>query len=424
MTTAEDSAWAPDVLVSVCLMCVSFAVSMLVAFWLLDARGIVQLDVWFHLDTDDLLVPTEFSELVRHPNLGLFVRRPVLLARRVLSELGVGTDVPLQTHYWLMLLVAPGAGALRTLAAYRSLTALTNSTLLAVVLCLLDISAFATVAVGGVPESYPLTAACLAGLYWLLVIDGTKRGPMRWGWWVALGTVAVGITSTNAMPLSWLVGSVLLIRGTSLPRAIYETGVLVATVLLCTVALLVASALLLGEPLGDRIDPSTEKYMRQGGVANTAVEVAWAMGHTFIAPLGRPMPGAHSAFDNPDHDYVLLVPTPSIPAFPGLWRVLLPAAALAFGVAGYLRHGASRVWALPALAVVASNFVLHLMFGHHYFMYAMHWTFSMIWLMAGVAFLPGRTRIVGTAVLVLLLVATAVNSEVVIARLLAQLEAA
>jgi hypothetical protein len=418
-----ESTWTPDRLVAIPLMCVSLAVAVIVGFELLDARGIIQLDVWFHLDTDDLLIPTEFSELIRHPNLGLFVRRPVLLAARVLGWLGVGTGAPLQLFYWLILLVAPAAAAIRTLAAYRALWWLTRSVALASMLCLLDISAFASVAIGSVPESYPLSAACLAGSYWLLVTD-VQRPAVRWVWWLTLGTLAVGITVTNIVPYAIFVGSLLLIRGVRLARVIYLTTAALAAVVGATIALVLASALLIGEPLGDRIDPSTEKYMGSSTMGDAAMEIGWAMAYTFITPRAQRAASGHTASDNPDHDYVLLLPTASIRTIRDWWRVLIPSVALALGVAGFLQGGRHAIWALPAALILAGNLGLHLLFGHHFFMYAMHWTFSLVWLMSGVAFLPGRMRLVGAIVVALLLLATAVNSGIVMQQLVAQLRAA
>jgi hypothetical protein len=415
--------WSIDDVAAILLMCLSFASAWIVANALVDSRGIVQLDVWFHLDTDDLMLMGEFSELLRHPNLGLFVRRPVALLTHLLGWLGVGDDAPIQLlYYWLMLLVAPAAGALRTLASYRSLRSLTGSSWLSCLFCLLDIGAFATVAVGGVPESYPLTAACLAGLYWLFVTDA-GRGRLRWGRWIGLGALAVGITSTNVMPFAILVASALLASGFPLGGVLARGAACVLAVLGLTVASLLASAVLIGEPLSARIDPSTERYTRESITASAAKEVAWAMANTFMAPYPVHGPTHHTAVDNPDHDFIVLMPTVPVGDLSRWWRGLLPLMALVLGAAGFIR-GSRVPWLLPAAAIVFGNAILHVFFGHQYFMYAMHWTFSMVWIMAGAAFLPRRMRTVALSVVLTLTLATAVSSIVLMKLLLAELRAA
>lgn len=411
--------WPADIAIAVLLMCVSFAVNWIVGVALFDARVSGQRDVWFQLDADDFFAH-RFTNLFRHPNIGLFLGAPLTAVADVLGFLGVRGDAPDDVQYWLMLGLAPAANAVRTLAAFRALRPLTGDLALTVMLCLLDIAAFSTVALGSMPESFPVSAMAITALYWLF---SAARGgePMRWGRWIALGTFAAGVTQSNLMPLAILVGATLLARGAGARRVVVTTTAVVLAVVALTAVLAVGTSLVTGQPLSERLDADTERFFRAAPTRPVVTEVALAMGHTFVAPPPVPVPGSEPPSANPDYDFQLLLPTAAPDSLVAGWREGLTVLLLALGTTGFLRRRHTALWLLPGAALVAANFVLHLFFGHHFFIYSLHWTFSMVWIMAGVAFLPRPFRTAAVTAVGVFLVVTAVNSAILMRDLLAYL---
>jgi hypothetical protein len=196
----------------------------------------------------------------------------------------------------------------------------------------------------------------------------------------------------------------------------------VTVVVALTAAIAVATSLVTGQPLEERIDSSTGRFLRATPTRADTTELVLAMAHTFLAPMAAPAPGTEPPVSNPDYDFQLLLPT-SLPASAlGWWGEALTLLLLGLGAAGYLRSGKTLLL-LPAAAVIAANFVLHLFYGHHYFLYSLHWAFSMVWVIAGVAFLPARARTTGVVAAAMFCLVTAVNSAVLVQRLLAYLRA-
>jgi hypothetical protein len=409
-----------DCAITIALMCLSFAMAATIGFALLDARAIMQLDVWFQSDPDDFLIH-RFRDLVRHPNVGLFFGISLSAVRRALRVAGIGVAEALPMQQWLMMLVAPAASAVRTLAAYRALGHLIGSRPLAILLTLLDVAAFATVALASVPESFGPTAASLTALYWLLISDASGER-VRWWPWIAVGAFAAGVTLSNLAPFAILLGAMLLARKVRPSRIVLVTGAAVLAVLALTAALAVGTSLITGQPLEERIDTSTGRFIHTATTSSGTTELVLAMSHTFLAPLARPAPGNEPPSVNPDYDFQLLLPT-TVPVGTGWWREAFTALVLGLGVAGYLHNRQRTIWLLPAAGVLASNFALHLFYGHHYFLYSLHWAFSMVWIIAGVAFLPGRVRTAAVAGVALFFLVTAASSVALMQQLLAYLRA-
>ncbi len=62
------------------------------------------------------------------------------------------------------------------------------------------------------------------------------------------------------------------------------------------------------------------------------------------------------------------------------------------------------------VTIVGLNYAIHLLYGDHYLVYALHWQTSLLFVMAGVALLPQRARFAGQLALAGFAVITAVNS--------------
>jgi hypothetical protein len=224
------------------------------------------------------------------------------------------------------------------------------------------------------------------------------------------------------MSFAILLGVTLIARRERLWRIVLGTMAAVVAVLALTAAIAVGTSLATGQPLEQRIDSSTGRFLRVMPTPADTTELVLAMAHTFLAPMAEPAPGSEPPVNNPDYAFQLLLPTAPPAGVLGWWREALTLLLLSLGAAGYSSSG-KTVLLLPAAAIVAANFVLHLLYGHHYFLYSLHWMFSMVWILAGIAFLPGRARTAGVVAVATFCMVTAINSAVLMQRLLAYLRA-
>ena len=103
------------------------------------------------------------------------------------------------------------------------------------------------------------------------------------------------------------------------------------------------------------------------------------------------------------------------------WRALLTAGMIGMGVIGYWKGKQLTAMAAPAVATVVGHAMLFLIYGHHFFLYGLHWAFSLTWLIAGLAFLPPRHRPYSIGLLSLFVVLAASDSLQLATRLLDRL---
>jgi hypothetical protein len=285
------------------------------------------------------------------------------------------------------------------------------------VLCCLDIAAFATITVGSVPESFALTAACCTAMYWLVMNDTIRR----WQYpvaWVLLGFAAVGITVTNVIPLVVLMVGALLRRRVAVARAVLVTGAVAGSVVILNAGIALAGSgpdIVVGAGLtqtADKLRPVATPV---------AQEIAWSVAHTFMAPTPIEERTWTNPAQNPEYETIFSFTPPYRHGWPSWWRALSTAVLLLLGTVGLVRYRPVRMMALAPLLIVLANGGLHLFFGDHFVLYLLHWETSLLVLIAGVCFLPGRVRKVGELALAGFVVACAVNSASLLGDLFSRL---
>ncbi len=397
-------------LIVIALMCLSFTVSWSMELHLFDLRTLFQVNVWFQADPDVFM--SEFIDVggasLRHPNSGLFVGAPIAIGSWVIRHLGLGGGPAVRT--WLILLVAPIAGALRTLAMFSGLRRLTRNLLVVVALCLLDIVAFETVALGSIPESYPLSAACIAGMYWLMMSTSTRAAPLRAGRWMLAGTIATGITLTNLFPFAVLLGTTLLRRRVRAARLIATTITLVLAVVAANGVAAVSRIALAGRSVRTQLDAgSTTDFLHWPSVA-VAQDVLWAVSHALLAPRPGYVSGHENQTTNPDYDFEVKYEAGIRRGLESWWRAGFTMLVFTLGVAGFMRRRVTRLLFLAPVTILMGNVVLHCIWGRDIYLYGLHWEGTMVWIIAGIAFLSRPSRSMATAMLGAFVLITALNS--------------
>jgi hypothetical protein len=414
-------------LTAILLAAVSFVVTYWITLQLYDQRIFYRWDVWF--DADPNLYLPAFADgttsswvILRHPLLIPLIYPVVRVVAWLVSALGLSGASEQELRVWAALLVVPVANALRTALWFLVFRRMFDRLRPVVLLCLLELAAFATVSVGSVPESFPLSATCIAAMFWLMMDDAPRPRWLRAMSWLAVGTVAVGVTVTNVIPLVALLGGTLFRRRVGIVRA---SGMLAAALL---VAMLVSGlAALRGVGSRDALEEGvlqTQNAVRPISSLGALRELAWSVAHTFVAPRPGERPYFASPAQGPHEEYIFSYSAPYRHGMASLWRAMLTAVVLAIGVMGWRRHQ-DRVplLAVPA-AIIGGNLVLHLFFGEQFALYMLHWSGALLWVVAGAAMLNRQRPARGTLVLDAFTLVTAVNSAWLIRLLLDQLRVA
>jgi hypothetical protein len=407
------------------LAALSFALTCAVEIRLFHLRVFHQWDVWFQTDPNYYLdvftePPVWFN--YRHPTLPLLTYPPLTLLGKALALFGFADGSPEAARLQLALLVVPAVNALRTLILFSLFRKLLARPWPAALLCLLDIAAFATVTTGSVPESFPLSAACIAAMYWLALDDAPRPGWVRPALWLVTAAVAVGTTLTNVIPLAVLLAAALVRRGFRLAEIARAAGILGAA-LLATGVLALAGGAFYGFPVSIRESLKDRRFYHPPAREVTA-ELAWAVAHTFVAPRPGIEPTWADRTQNPDFDFLFSYAPPYEHGRASLWRAALTVGMLLTGAAGFAWRRATAAWLLVPAAILALNGAMHLFYGDHYLLYALHWETSLLFVLAGAALLPPGGRTAATAALLAFTAVTAVNSWIVLEWLFARLAAA
>jgi hypothetical protein len=414
----------PPLLIAVQLLCVSFLLSYWVELRFYDARLFYRWDVLTHADPNRYLriftdMETPAHLVLRHPLLPIVTHYPLALVASILTKAGVTTATTDELRVWLALFIVPAANAIRTGILFAAMRRFTRRMAPAMAVALLDVAAFATLTVGSVPESYPLSATCIAALYALTVSAQRDGTPVRVAWWILAGTLAVGITVTNAIPLVVLRFASLRRLGTSFPRAMVQTA---GTLALAAMLILAVAAAGYRTPFSVREGVSrTQSALGVSFAPSRLAEIGWSVAHTFMAPAPGRQAHVASPAQAPAQEFILSFAPPYRHAWGSWWRALVTGAVFIAGVLGHRRSGGMLNIAAPA-AIVLSNAILHVFFGDHFALYMLHWSTSLLWILAGSALVVSRGgRRTGEWLLWAFVLATASNSLVVMGDLFATL---
>lgn len=382
-----------------------------------------QWDVWFNADGNRYLdsFASGYPLGLRHPGVWVIGSAIEHMARSLARVTGAPSAAA-AIQIWMALMVIPAAAAIRTGVLFVLFRTLTTRVVLVVALTVLDIIAFASITIGTVPESYPLSAPLIAGMF-LLAFGHRPDDWHRVVLWVVVGSLAVAITITNVVPLVTLVSVDLWrrrVRWRGAILTVFCSGAAAA-------ATFVSSPLVRGDWTLIQAEFRSEMRLNQSNVirpnAARARRMAWAMAHTILAP--RPVLEASWATPqhNPDYLFQFSAIRPLPHGWPSWWRAAATVVLLAAGAAGFLNRGMK--WCLlPPPIILAANFALHLYFGDEFVLYALHWSGSLLWVLAGIALLSGRSGRVASAALIGLAGVTVINSADVLRYLLGVLASA
>lgn len=407
----------------------------------LDRMGVFDdADVLFQSDINYRLTEMAHAMFtgsdVRHPNFGLFVSPLVRAltwapARFVVHPRTADALYALRERVAL-LLVSPLAGAVRTATLYRIVRRLGAAVWSAALVALVDLFAFGSLLLGSIPESFPLTAACTAVLCWF-VLDDRPHSGRRTALWVAIGALAVGVTSSNLATVGLLVACVALRRlgpdwrawtgARALVPVRWATLVLAGVVAVNGLGLAFTSRVL-HRPVATRTPPG-QSYLH-GQPVRAAAELALAFGNTFVAPAPTVRPNGTQRYTGPQlytrrfsvnnisHGLTYPFPTPAGLGIAQGWRAGLVWLALLAGgaalAAATRRDWAGRMLLVAVLALIAWNVALHLVFGHEFLLYSQHWAPLMAVLLAGLVVVRGRWQPAASAGLVLFATVVAVDA--------------
>ncbi len=424
-TAANRSVDRSTVAAALVLALLSFALGTVVSLRLSELRVYDEWDVWFNADPNVYLAtfadrPPHFD--YRHPAIWLFTQAPIAAGAHLLEPLHLVGASPEAVRRALALLLAPAAGACRSVVLLLFLRGLVGRLRPAIALCLLDAVSFAGIAFGSIPESYPLSALAIAAMYLL-----AYRWHPRTIWrsrlvWTLLGATAIAVTITNAIPFVVLLATSRLRAGASRASTLRALGATLAVATLAVGGAAWAGAVRWRLPVSLHSVPHVE-YFYHLPTLSRAAQVARGFGHTFLAPRPGTIPTWAPITESPDYRDLFSFSVPDARARAAPWRGLVTAAALLLGISGFvLRRGPPLDLAAPTV-ILLLNFVLHLFYGHEYALYALHWQASLLVLLAGIALLPLRDG-AKDLLLFLFAAATAVNSALLMRALFASLSAA
>ncbi len=390
-----NTRWSPALLFALAaltLAVLNFSLSYIVAIALYGLRVFHQGDVWFNADANFVLVvfsqpPDGFN--YRHPNLGSFVFPIVSTVAQGVDWLSPGPCDGLALREHVALLVAPAFGAIRTVALLAVFRSLLGRLLPAVLICVIDMFSVGSLVGGMVPESFGLTALCLAVMYWLAAGPTHVSSKAEWSLWSLTGVLAVGATITNIVPFIIMLGSRLLQRKVTLDTAARYLVVAIAVVIGGTALVAVLAGQMWDNPVDVVGAVENQPSFIALREATRIVDVMRAIGHTFIAPLPAELgAGEEWLKRNPDYHFFFGYPEWSERLTETFWRPLLTFALMAAGAVALVRAGHfHRRVAVPVL-LLAFNVGVHLLFGDSLILYALHWQLALLVMISGVALLP------------------------------------
>jgi hypothetical protein len=387
----------------------SFVLTWSIVLRLHGLQVLSQYDAWFETDPKyymAVFTRGPFWLYVRHPLLAEFGYIPVALVTAALTALGWGGESAVALREQLALLVIPTIAAGRTIIFLSLFIRVLGRLGPASMLCLIDIFSASTVTVCSVPESYAFSAAVLAAAFWL-GLDDTPRQPwVRWGMWLLVAAVAIGVTSSNAVPVAILAAVWLVRHGRSLVNSGAVAAGLVASAAVVVGAAVFASAWAFAYPIGTPMAAFAPAFTHPPSLS-AATGIAWAMAHTFLAPLPSTEPLWTMFGSEPRHDFMFSYAPPYAHGWPSVWRAAITVAMVGFGSLGCRRSPTLALVPIAAFAILASNAAAHLYYGLHYNLYAGHWQSALLVTMAGIVALHPARNWLGTAALGLYALLTA-----------------
>jgi hypothetical protein len=343
-----------------------------------------------------------------HPHISNLVNPPINLAVSLVAGIRPQADTA-SLRRRLALAVSPlaisGEASFLFLAALELGAPFVGAGLVA----LLSVAAFSGLVFGSIPESYALSGLALAVLFWLAARTARTRRisvPL----WIALGTLATGITITNVGIVAAIALGALIGAKVPVWSALYRTlGLAVAVVVATAVTYEVAATVARDAP---RFSPAQTGQIDElghfdAGKATRGFPAALANTLAPAVPILLPYTEARQA-----HDFIITYraaagPVPDQDIHTAVVLVLL----LLCAVGAVWMHDWQRAVVLGAALAIGYSWLLHAWFGKELFLYSQHWAVAELIVVAATLWFPGRWRVLGYGVIAAGLAACVINDE-------------
>ena len=413
-----------------CLSIAGFAANAYISWRFFEARAYRSYDTIFDADPNfhyAYLVGLRGTS-IRHP-LELLILHPLAL---VASQLN--SNLHLNATKWLVILLGPLAGVLKTWLLAWALLRLKQNYRWVLLLVALDVFSFSRLTVGSLPESFPLSAAAITALFLLGAIQATSASFRRLTW-IALGTCIAGITVTNLAAFDCVLGWSLIQSGMTTKDSLRNVVVTTCQIAIAVGALYGASILLFhARPMSYLLPDLSYRAQQAEGAVPPAISDRLSTG--LVQPPSPSSTGANPKSSTvrffhfqPVYElrnlplvdtYAFAGPTPKVvpierinpTAYPTAWERSAPpfgfvmdeswsiawalplsifTAALITGTFGWFRLGWQNQFAIAALMVLAFNAALHSIWGaDELYLYVSHWQPALLILLSGGAFVKRR----------------------------------
>jgi hypothetical protein len=363
-----------------------------------------------------------------HPNVANLVHPPVSLLSRAVGVFA-GERAESKARHALALAVVPLAAAVATTFLFLCLRVAglrSGAALLGVALSLVS---FSGLLFGVLPESFGLTGAALAFVFFLVSL-AARTGKVATVPWLVAGTLLLSITVTNLVPFAIVLSFVVYLQGRR-PREVLEySGKMVLGSIALTAVLFVVLTLAHGAFGELRLGGGQLEDLHPPGL-----EAAWNFPRALIATLVPPQPSAllSSEARGPGGargDSVVRFTfrddlnqikeddksvTSTLPAEPNPLLVTIGSVLLLFSVAlalyGLPRLAvAPRTLLLAALLLIGFNWMFHSIFGKELFLYSQHWQVALVVVISTALADSSRVGVVARCVVLLLTLVAAIRS--------------
>jgi len=304
-----------------------------------------------------------------HPNVTNMVNPPLRIAAAGICSIVRCDAEPLR--HQLALAVAPAFMAVA--AAFVLLTALELGIPLhwSLAFAGLHAASFSNFLFGSIPESYPLSGAGYAALFYLLTRTLTTREIGLAALWVGVGVFLVGVTVTNVVPFAIAATAATYWSRRAWRSALQVSALWTTAAVALTAVLSVALSAVYGEltALTAELGQMREVAPR---IAERVIEFPVALTQTVLPPFPTTM------------DIISVIKEPYSFQFTvhnqfSAWRFALVAAMIAWAAVGQRRQPPHmRGLVGVCAAILAFNWTMHLFFGEQLMLYSQHWQTALL----------------------------------------------
>jgi hypothetical protein len=309
-----------------------------------------------------------------HPNITNFVNPPVRIAAASVCAVTGCNEKKVRRQ--LSLAVTPVFGGIAASLCFLIALGLNAPTRWAIVFAGLSAVSFSSLFFGSVAESYMLSGAGYAALFYLLVLTIANGRPPQFLPWLAVGMFLIGTTVTNVGPFALAALAAQYWRRSNIKSAVISSGNWTLAAVAASAVFCVAVSSIYGElsAMAESVRQLDELSLRIG---ERLAVFPFALSNTFLPPMPNVI------------DIISVTKTPYSFQFSfegqRAWSHFIVIVALIGWSALTLRwqDRATRYLFGTAATVIAYNWALHLFFGDELFLYSQHWQMAMMMILAG-----------------------------------------